>query len=495
MNGLTCLKDVLEGYGTFADNAVLLRLAQALGPADAMNICERAPSRQQHQWPELFFQVFWNEQRLRPPLHTADGRRLEVVHPGNWNVAAGPDFTGARLRLDGAELSGDVEVHRCQQDWAGHGHGADPAYAGVVLHVVWELRPGETVPLPGAPSAVFELSAHLRRPWRTLVDEVRAAAYPYARRIAPGECALGLARMENAELARVLEQAGLARFSEKAERLFRAGAVRGFDQALYEAVFEGLGFKMNREPLRRLAELAPLAELRRRPERETREAVLLGLAGFLPDPTRTPVPAAARPAVQRWWNEWWKTGLRAADGLEWTRAMQRPCNRPERRLRAGLAWLRACDCQPVRWMLRLLAESGGSPRGMCARLAEGFRAAAVTVRTEPALAAAAALGDARIRDLLANAVLPLAFALARQEGDAARAQAVLAAFREMPRLQTNRCLEEGVHRLLVPPSRLRDVARRAVHQQGIMQIHRDFCGRFAGTCGNCPFRQGGEVEG
>src|SRR5919206_3868284 len=65
------------------------------------------------------------------------GRRLWVVFPGRRWGGPGPDFRGAVLAVsDGTLVRGDIEVHRRASGWADHRHAADPAYDGVVLHVV-----------------------------------------------------------------------------------------------------------------------------------------------------------------------------------------------------------------------------------------------------------------------------------------------------------------------------------------------------------------------
>src|SRR5690349_13845793 len=65
------------------------------------------------------------------------GRHLRVVFPGRRWGGPGPDFVGAVLaERDGTLLRGDVEVHPRASSWAAHRHAADPAYRGVVLHVV-----------------------------------------------------------------------------------------------------------------------------------------------------------------------------------------------------------------------------------------------------------------------------------------------------------------------------------------------------------------------
>ena len=94
-----------------------------------------------------------------PPegLTTDDGRRIEVLSPGWWNVEGGPDFVRAELLMEGAgRVVGDVEVHTVASSWHGHGHDRQPEYDGVALHVVmWDDCPGREIvracgrPVPG----------------------------------------------------------------------------------------------------------------------------------------------------------------------------------------------------------------------------------------------------------------------------------------------------------------------------------------------------------
>lgn len=68
-------------------------------------------------------------------LKTADGRPVEIVHPGLGNPHAGPDFFNAKIRIDGTLWVGNVEIHDRSSDWQAHGHHQNEAYDSVILHV------------------------------------------------------------------------------------------------------------------------------------------------------------------------------------------------------------------------------------------------------------------------------------------------------------------------------------------------------------------------
>jgi len=62
---------------------------------------------------------------------------IQVISSGNWNKnGPGPDFTEARLNIDGITWFGSVEIHYKASDWYKHKHHEDPAYSNVILHVV-----------------------------------------------------------------------------------------------------------------------------------------------------------------------------------------------------------------------------------------------------------------------------------------------------------------------------------------------------------------------
>ena len=67
---------------------------------------------------------------------TTDGRSVEILSVGEHNRDAGPDYSHARVIIDGKEWVGNIEIHVCSSDWVKHHHHLDKAYDTVILHVV-----------------------------------------------------------------------------------------------------------------------------------------------------------------------------------------------------------------------------------------------------------------------------------------------------------------------------------------------------------------------
>ena len=453
-------------------------------PFGTLQVGEHTEGAEGCQFGERFLQILWNEQRLAAELRTTAGQRLEVISPGTWNVEPGPDFRRAVLRLDGRTIRGDVEVHRTPADWRHHGHDADAAYSGVILHVVWNDASGTGPPIP-----TLALSASLDGAWRDLFAELQADAYPDARKIAPGRCALQWADTDDARVSRLLAVAGLARFEDKAVRLQRRTSAVGGEQAVYEEFFGALGYKANRDAFQALARAVPLTELRAAANAEEREALLFGAAGLLPDPSLTNVLPHWGDRLRRLWDQWWRFDREPA-GICWSRAAMRPTNSPERRLAAGVLFLERSALAPQAFLAGRAAVAGNakellrtfrdaldsrSPWESAVNFGSGLRRSARL------------LGDARVRDIAVNVFLPALHAKGAKDQDDRLSGLARETYLMAPRLQSNRLLTEASHRFFVPPSRAKTVLVRAAIQQGLLEVYRSFCLALDGDCASCPF--------
>ncbi len=192
-------------------------------------------------------------------LTTSDGRRVEVVHPGRWNSLGGPDFKEARIRFDGGTVhSGDVELHLHAAGWHAHGHGADPAYDRVILHVVLFPESGSQ-PSVGAevrPLPTLALLPHLHH---SLEEYAAESAIETLAGRPMREIMERLRKRTPAEVAALLESKARERWQQKV----RYAALRlerlGWAEACHHAALEVLGYRFNRAPMLDLAARYPLA--------------------------------------------------------------------------------------------------------------------------------------------------------------------------------------------------------------------------------------------
>lgn len=319
---------------------------------------------------ERLMQRIWARREFdATAARTVDGRAVAIVEPGTWNRLGGPDFRGARLRLDGNEVRGDVELHLRASDWAAHAHAADPAYAGVVLHVV--LFPSQdmfTAGVGGSKIPVLTLLPLLQRGLEEYAEDEAVeslAGRPLAR--APEE----LAALGEAALAELLARHAERRWRRKVHFAAQRVTRLGWEDACHHAALEILGHRFNRAPM-------------------------LAVAGQFPLATWAGDGAATADAA---WT---------AQAGRWQTQGVRPLNHPRARLRQYAAWAGARPDWPVR--LRTLAcalptvPADGAVRAGALRRAHKLSALREKLAAE---ICAGAVGGPRFDTLVCDGLLPL----------------------------------------------------------------------------------------
>jgi hypothetical protein len=378
-------------------------------------------------------QAIWADQLFRAAsLRARDGRGLEVISPGHWNAEGGPDFTGARLRIEGVEARGDVEVHLHSTGWREHGHATDPAYGEVILDVcLWEM--GDALPiqrLDGWPVPQLVVGSLLEGPLDEIAESLDLESYPFAP-LRWRDAAAGRLPKNPSEIGACVESAGVFRFERKSERMASAIRESGADAAAYAALAEAMGYKHNRRVFREIAAAVPLHRLVEASSPDERIAWLLA----------------------------------EADRRVLRIHQVRPANHPERRL-AALALMAGERPRLAEWM----AVAGRDPRGLrrAPQMEHPFWSWHYHRRARPSRRPVALVGEGRWREIVANILLPFGHALARRDRNEAEAARILRAWMEWPAPPPNLAARQAAYELgLAPP-------KRTATQQGLLQMRQDW---------------------
>ena len=224
---------------------------------------------------ERFIQFIWKHRLHRAgSLTTTCGKKLEIRHPGEQNLHAGPDFFNARIRMNRLIWAGNVEIHCRASDWYRHKHHLDPVYNNVILHVVEHYDTDVTNSLGRRiPTLVSRFHARLRHrydllkrseSWLPCGDHIRC--FP--------DSAMKL-------WLRSLYEERMAVKSRYMDRILLDSA-KGPDEALYRILARGFGTPMNSLPFEMLVKRIPFPVLMDfRDNMMDLEAILFGHSGLL----------------------------------------------------------------------------------------------------------------------------------------------------------------------------------------------------------------------
>ena len=120
---------------------------------------------------ENLFQWIWEQTEFTTTqLETECGSTVEILDPGELNHGGGPDFLRSRIKIDGLEMYGSVEIHRLASEWMVHNHHKEKSFNSVILHVVYENdKPGKVFRSDGSQPVTVSIKPYLRSPLNKLV--------------------------------------------------------------------------------------------------------------------------------------------------------------------------------------------------------------------------------------------------------------------------------------------------------------------------------------
>ena len=386
-------------------------------------------------------------------------------------------------------LRGDVEIHVRASDWRRHGHQRDPAYNSAVCQVVlWHDEARPILRQDGVAVPTIELVTRLAAP---LAELERRADVERPVPIAPCINAAD-------DLGALLDRAGLARFHEHAATFEGDLACSPADKVLYRGALRAMGYTANTHGFELLGAALPLATLRalagesQAVRLPSVQAVLLGVAGFLPSQRGISPDSGWPQLLESAWEQQAPALTSPLPAGTWRTWRVRPENAPVRRA-AGLSqristWTAGDPLD--RLMLDLVAaERSERP----ALLADRWHACAEPAdfwarhhdfgrplaTPQPWL-----VGAGRATEVVINVVLPFAYALGQISSDAALSERALRLYRRYPSGPPNRVQREMARQ--VGGADGARLARGACRQQGLIHLYRHWCDTR--DCANCLTR-------
>lgn len=413
--------------------------------------------------PELEAQSYWTAGLLGHGGNTLRHGQVRIIDFGEWNRSVGPDFLRAEVEINGTRLRGDIELDPTAQDWERHGHGANPAYNNVVLHVVltpppagWYTRDSLHRDIPILPINPQLLAAAAGKTTTPVTEPTELCRAP-------------MNTLPVEQIATILKAAAGYRILRK-RRLFRLKAQQlGLQQAWYEALAETLGYKVNKHPMQMLARRAPLKHLGKQAE-----AILFGTAGFLVPVLPEQAGEQTRHYHRSVWDAWWalrtEYELGEGRGIPWQFAPIRPGNHPHRRVAAlAVAAQHWQQLEPL-----FTAERADELVKRLSTLSHPYWDTHYTLPSATQSKRSALIGKSRARDFLVNHVY------VQDESPYA-----WETYLHIKEKDTPSAVRNTAAHLFGERTDLKDLLIYAYAQQGLLQIDADYCAAHA--CCDCCF--------
>lgn len=214
---------------------------------------------------EKVLQKIWlKKDFLHHNLHTASGKPLKILHPGQWNRIAGPDFKNAHILLGNEHLYGDIEIHFHPIDWLTHNHHTNPEFNNVILHACLFNSPGN----PPAYNSLGYVPETL-----VLISYLTQSLEEYATE----EALLSLENKDYThdfqafiqkdltDISIILQEKALIRWKQKRSFAEYRLSKNSLDETAHQMLLEVLGYRHNRSPMSQIAYEFPFSQFAKNP--------------------------------------------------------------------------------------------------------------------------------------------------------------------------------------------------------------------------------------
>lgn len=224
---------------------------------------------------EQFLQYIWKNRLFELKTYKSNtGEDVQIIHPGEHNKDAGPDFVYAKIRMGSTLWAGNCEVHINASDWRKHKHECNEAYENVVLHVV-RKNDEDIINSQGQKIPTIEIS------YNSDLEE------NYARLLSSNNwipCESAPGQIERFYLSQWLTGVSIERLEQRSVEITRHLEKSHFnwEECFYHFLAKGFGFKVNAIPFELLAKSLPIQVLGHcKNNLKQIEALIFGQSGLI----------------------------------------------------------------------------------------------------------------------------------------------------------------------------------------------------------------------
>lgn len=246
-----------------------------------------------HSLNENFICRIWENGNYYEDLKTTEGKTVEICDTGIRNSDAGPDYYGAKIKIEGKTYNGCVEIHKTEREWHEHKHRKDNKYNSVILQVLLykdEADNNSLIPVTkksrNIPTVVLSefLTKSLKDIWKEIIynpsESFRLPCFPKSNDIPEklkyewfSELSIQRLRHKASKINQQLEI-----YSEDYSKKII------WEKAMFDFICEALGYSKNKKQFLKLAGNIDFNKLRgMNLNRIQTDSVMFGLSGFLKD--------------------------------------------------------------------------------------------------------------------------------------------------------------------------------------------------------------------
>ncbi len=203
------------------------------------------------------------------------GETIKIIDTGMHNTDEGPDFSNAKIMVDGIIWAGNIEIHYRSSDWERHGHHVNKSYDNIILHVV-EKFDKSCINSEGrhVPTIAIKYNKKLSDKYKALLSEQTYI-----------KCHKSIANLDKEPINIWLGKLAIERLQSKIDVIenYLELCKQSWEEVFKIVLFRNFGFNTNGLPFEMLAKATPLKVLAKYSKSiKQLESLLFGQAGLLP---------------------------------------------------------------------------------------------------------------------------------------------------------------------------------------------------------------------